>query len=166
MRDDIAMRTGEQFGSKLRLHVLRVHRPKWPCTPVGRFDYLTFGLWHNSVEARKQPNPAFIEHMRGREIPTRWLSSYLHRFAKQRDCWPVRRLNSLPNRSTAVSPQSLADADLERVREILVRFGDKRAMNLEQIGGLLAALVCGPDDIPRASICPRFGETAWSMRQR
>ena len=36
---------------------------------------LTFGLWHNSVEARKQRIPAFIEHMRGREIPTRWLFS-------------------------------------------------------------------------------------------
>jgi hypothetical protein len=29
-----------------------------------------------------------------------------------------------------VSPQSLSDAELERVREILDRFGDKRAMNL------------------------------------
>jgi hypothetical protein len=40
-----------------------------------------------------------------------------------------------------VSPQSLSDAELERVREILDRFGDKRAMNLEQIDGFLAALV-------------------------
>jgi hypothetical protein len=55
---------------------------------------LNFGLWHDSVEARKQPIPAFIEHMRGRELPPQWLSSYLHRFAKQRDFWPVRRLNS------------------------------------------------------------------------
>jgi hypothetical protein len=39
---------------------------------------LTFGLWHYSVEARKQPIPPFIEHMRGPEIPTRWLSSYVH----------------------------------------------------------------------------------------
>ena len=29
-----------------------------------------------------------------------------------------------------MSPQSLSDAELERVREILDRFGDKRAMNL------------------------------------
>jgi hypothetical protein len=51
-----------------------------------------------------------------------------------------------------VSPQSLSDAELERVREILDRFGDKRAMNLEQIDGFLAALVCGPDDIPLVTI--------------
>jgi hypothetical protein len=38
---------------------------------------LTFGLWHNSVEARKQPIPAFIEHMRGREIPH---DGFLHTF--------------------------------------------------------------------------------------
>ena len=49
-----------------------------------------------------------------------------------------------------MSPQSLSEAELERVREILDRFGDKRAMNLEQIDGFLAALVCGPDDIPQS----------------
>ena len=37
-----------------------------------------------------------------------------------------------------MSPQSLSDAELERVREILDRFGDKRAMNLEQIDGFLS----------------------------
>ena len=40
-----------------------------------------------------------------------------------------------------MSPQSLSEAELERVREILDRFGDKRAMNMEQIDGFLAALV-------------------------
>ena len=55
-----------------------------------------------------------------------------------------------------MSPQSLSDADLERVREILDRFGDKRAMNLEQIDGFLAALVCGPDDIPQSEYLPEI----------
>jgi uncharacterized protein len=55
-----------------------------------------------------------------------------------------------------VSPQSLSDAEFERVCEILDRFGDKRAMNLEQIDGFLAALVCGPDDIPQSEYLPEI----------
>jgi len=55
-----------------------------------------------------------------------------------------------------VSPQSLSDAELGRVREILDRFGDKRAMNLEQIDGFLAALVCGPEDIPQSEYLPEI----------
>ena len=55
-----------------------------------------------------------------------------------------------------MSPQALSEAELERVREILDRFGDKRAMNLEQIDGFLAALVCGPDDIPQSEYLPEI----------
>jgi uncharacterized protein len=47
-----------------------------------------------------------------------------------------------------VIAQPLSDAEFERVSEILERFGDKRAMNLETLDGFLAALVCGPDDVP------------------
>jgi uncharacterized protein len=46
-----------------------------------------------------------------------------------------------------VTPQPLSDAEFERVNEILGRFGDKRAMNLEQLDGFLAALLCGPDEV-------------------
>ena len=55
-----------------------------------------------------------------------------------------------------MSPQSLSEAELERVREILDRFGDKRAMNMEQIDGFLAALVCGPEDIPQSEYLPEI----------
>jgi uncharacterized protein len=47
-------------------------------------------------------------------------------------------------------PQPLSDAEFERVHDILERFGDKHAMNLEQIDGFLAALVCGPEDVPQS----------------
>jgi Uncharacterised protein family (UPF0149) len=71
--------------------------------------------------------------------------------------WPVRRFNSTCRiGATPVTPQSLSDAELERVREILDRFGDKRAMNLEQIDGFLAALVCGPEDIPESEYLPEI----------
>jgi uncharacterized protein len=37
---------------------------------------------------------------------------------------------------------------------------DKRAMNLEQIDGFLAALVCGPDDILQSEYLPEI----WGRR--
>jgi uncharacterized protein len=47
-----------------------------------------------------------------------------------------------------VTPQPLSDGELEKINGILERFGDKRAMNLEELDGFLAALICGPDDVP------------------
>ena len=44
-----------------------------------------------------------------------------------------------------MNPQPLTDAELERLSGVLKRFGDKRSMNLEQLDGFLAALICGPD---------------------
>jgi len=49
-----------------------------------------------------------------------------------------------------MTPQPLLDAEFEIVHEILERFGDKRAMNLEQLDGLLAAVLCGPDEVPQS----------------
>ena len=49
-----------------------------------------------------------------------------------------------------MTPQPLSDAELERMHQILERFGDKRAMNLEQLDGFLAALLCGPDEVPQS----------------
>jgi uncharacterized protein len=54
-----------------------------------------------------------------------------------------------------VPPQSQSNAELES-HEILERFGDKRVMNLEQIDGFLAALVCGPEDIPQSEYLPEI----------
>jgi uncharacterized protein len=47
-----------------------------------------------------------------------------------------------------MTPEPLSDTELDRITEILERFGDKNSMNLEQIDGLLAAVVCGPKIIP------------------
>ena len=44
--------------------------------------------------------------------------------------------------------QPLTDAELERVSEGLRRFGGRRPMSLEAVDGLLAAVACGPADIP------------------
>jgi Uncharacterised protein family (UPF0149) len=48
-----------------------------------------------------------------------------------------------------VTPQPLTDAEFESVSEVLERFGDKRSMSLEALDGLLAAVACGPEDIPQ-----------------
>lgn len=44
--------------------------------------------------------------------------------------------------------QPLNDAELERLSSLLGRFDNKRPMNLEQLDGFLAALICGPASVP------------------
>jgi uncharacterized protein len=47
-----------------------------------------------------------------------------------------------------MTTQPLTDEDFDRISELLELFGDKRSMNVEQIDGFLAAVVCGPEVIP------------------
>jgi uncharacterized protein len=53
-----------------------------------------------------------------------------------------------------VKLQPLTDAELERLTAVLKRFGDKNAMNLEQLDGFLAALICCPDLVPPSEYLP------------
>jgi len=55
-----------------------------------------------------------------------------------------------------VSFQPLTDAELDRLSEILSRFGTKDAMNLEQLDGFLAALIAGPDDVLPSEYLPEI----------
>ena len=50
--------------------------------------------------------------------------------------------------------QPLTDAELESLTSVLKRFGDKRAMNLEQLDGFLAALICSPELVPPSEYLP------------
>jgi uncharacterized protein len=43
----------------------------------------------------------------------------------------------------------LTDAELDKLSQGLHDFGGKHAMNLETLDGFLAALVCGPDEVPQ-----------------
>ena len=52
--------------------------------------------------------------------------------------------------------QPLNDAELERLIAVLKRFGDKRAMNLEQLDGFLSALICCPDLVPPSEYLPKI----------
>src|ERR1035438_6953463 len=54
----------------------------------------------------------------------------------------------------SVKPQPLTDAELDRLSEVLKRFGDKRAMNLEHLDGFLSALICCPDLVPPSEYLP------------
>ena len=45
-----------------------------------------------------------------------------------------------------MTPQPLSEADFDSLSEALERLGG-RAMNLEQLDGFLASLVCGPEDV-------------------
>jgi len=55
-----------------------------------------------------------------------------------------------------VKPKPLSDAELERLTSVLERFGDKRAMNLEQLDGFLSALICCPDLVPPSEYLPKI----------
>jgi uncharacterized protein len=53
-----------------------------------------------------------------------------------------------------VKPQPLTDAEFERLSGVLERFGDKSSMNLEQLDGFLAALICGPELVAPSEYLP------------
>jgi uncharacterized protein len=47
-----------------------------------------------------------------------------------------------------VKPQQLTEAELDRLSGLLGRFENKHPMNLEQLDGFFAALICGPVNVP------------------
>ena len=53
-----------------------------------------------------------------------------------------------------MKPQPLTDAEFDRLSAILERFCDERSMNLEQLDGFLAALICGPINVPPSEYLP------------
>src|ERR1700730_3202755 len=55
-----------------------------------------------------------------------------------------------------LKPQPLSDAEFDRLEEILKRFRDKRAMNLEQLDGFFAALICGPNIVLPSEYLPEI----------
>jgi uncharacterized protein len=56
-----------------------------------------------------------------------------------------------------VNLQPLTDAELNKLADVLKRFGDKRAMNLEMLDGFFAALICGPNDVPPSDLPEIWG---------
>ena len=50
--------------------------------------------------------------------------------------------------------QPLTDAEFERLSGVLGRFDNKHPMNLEQLDGFLAALICGPDIVRPSEYLP------------
>lgn len=53
-------------------------------------------------------------------------------------------------------PEPLTDPELDGLEAILKQLGSKLAMNVEQIDGFLAALVCCPDEIPASEYLPEI----------
>jgi uncharacterized protein len=64
----------------------------------------------------------------------------------------MRILRQLEN----MTPEPLNDSDFESLANVLQRFGGKRAMDVEQVDGFLAALVCCPSDIAKTKYLPEF----------
>jgi uncharacterized protein len=55
-----------------------------------------------------------------------------------------------------MKPEPLTEAELDRLSSILERFGNTPSMNLEQLDGFLAALVCGPELVPPSKYLPKI----------
>jgi uncharacterized protein UPF0149 len=53
-----------------------------------------------------------------------------------------------------VKSQPLTDAELERLSGTLGRFDNKHPMNLEQLDGFVAALICGPEIVRPSEYLP------------
>lgn len=53
-----------------------------------------------------------------------------------------------------VKPQPLTDAEFDRLSGVLGRFDNHRPMNLEQLDGFFAALICGPVNVPPSEYLP------------
>jgi uncharacterized protein len=56
----------------------------------------------------------------------------------------------------SMTPEPLTDVDFESLANVLQRFGGKAAMNLEQLDGFLAAVICHPSDIPGSEYLPEI----------
>ena len=64
----------------------------------------------------------------------------------------MHNLHGLTVKRLAVKSEPLTDAEFERLSGILGRFDNKQPMNLEQLDGFLAALICGPEIVRQANI--------------
>ena len=53
-----------------------------------------------------------------------------------------------------MTPQPLTDAEFDSLSGVLTRFGGKDAMNVEQLDGFLAAVICFPRRIPEIEYLP------------
>ena len=53
-----------------------------------------------------------------------------------------------------MKPQPLTDAEFEQLSGVLGRFDNKHPMNLEQLDGFLAALICGPEIVRPSEYLP------------
>ena len=53
-----------------------------------------------------------------------------------------------------MKPQPLTDAEFERLSGVLGRFDNEHPMNLEQLDGFLAALICGPEIVHPSEYLP------------
>jgi len=58
------------------------------------------------------------------------------------------------HQGSTVKPQPLTDAEFDRLSGVLGRFDNQRPMNLEQLDGFFAALICGPVNVPPSEYLP------------
>jgi len=55
-----------------------------------------------------------------------------------------------------MTPEPLTDQDFENLSNVLENLADKRAMNIEQLDGFLAAIICCPSEITQTEYLPEI----------
>ena len=65
-----------------------------------------------------------------------------------------------------MKPQPLTEAELERLGEPLERLGNKSSMNLEQLDGFFAALICDPQVVPASEYLPVIWGNAFAVGEQ
>lgn len=64
--------------------------------------------------------------------------------------------SAIPDAPTTVTATPLTDADFENITDVLKRFGGRQSMNIEQLDGFLAAIVCCPEEVSKAEYLPEI----------
>jgi uncharacterized protein len=55
-----------------------------------------------------------------------------------------------------MTAEPLTDQDFENLSNVLQHFGGRRAMNIEQLDGPLAAIICSPSEIAQTEYLPEI----------
>jgi hypothetical protein len=63
-----------------------------------------------------------------------------------------------------MTPEPLTDSELDSLGNVFKRSGGKQAMNLEQLDGFLAAIICCPSESPETEYLPEIWEDERSTR--
>jgi uncharacterized protein len=102
------------------------------------------------------PKVELLYSLRHTAICVRIVLSEVQSVGGERLLYP-KTLDPLNNiRDRPMKPEPLTDAEIDHLSAILERFANEGSMNLEQLDGFLAAVICGPEFVPPSKFLPEI----------